>query len=232
MQSVDTERLCFLSSPSMHFVSFSYMSCSLCLHQATLSLQVSYIPPPGLAPVFQPPHQPESVPHNNPTVELDTVTSNVLSHLLHTMCIISLIYIYFPSGSDFSGHSGRGGHGEHDDAGAYGGPGSRRRALHGHRRPSGARGPRVAHRPDAQTLAAVLQHPRRAEEEEERSEQSAQTAAQQTSGPSGAECCRDELALQSEDMLTVTPCGDFGELHKKHKRIYSITVTKPQEATI
>uniref|UniRef100_A0A671V8N4 Dysferlin, limb girdle muscular dystrophy 2B (autosomal recessive) n=1 Tax=Sparus aurata TaxID=8175 RepID=A0A671V8N4_SPAAU len=42
-------------------------NCSMCLHQATLSLQVSYIPPPGLAPVFQPPHQPESVPHNNPT---------------------------------------------------------------------------------------------------------------------------------------------------------------------
>ncbi|XP_029382833.1 dysferlin isoform X3 [Echeneis naucrates] len=41
---------------------------------ATLTLQVSYIPPPGLAPIFQPPSQPESLPHNNPTVELDTVT--------------------------------------------------------------------------------------------------------------------------------------------------------------
>ncbi|XP_067379390.1 dysferlin isoform X11 [Channa argus] len=41
---------------------------------ATLTLQVSYIPPPGLAPVFQPPPQPEALHHNNPSVELDTVT--------------------------------------------------------------------------------------------------------------------------------------------------------------
>ncbi|XP_056156157.1 dysferlin [Lampris incognitus] len=41
---------------------------------ATLSLQVSYIPPPGLAPVFQPPPQPEALQHNNPNVELDTIT--------------------------------------------------------------------------------------------------------------------------------------------------------------
>ncbi|KAM4611912.1 LOW QUALITY PROTEIN: dysferlin [Polymixia lowei] len=41
---------------------------------ATLSLQVSYIPPPGSAPIFQPPPQPEAPQHNNPSVELDTVT--------------------------------------------------------------------------------------------------------------------------------------------------------------
>lgn len=41
---------------------------------ATLTLQVSYIPPPGAAPIFQPPPQPEALPHNNPSVELDTVT--------------------------------------------------------------------------------------------------------------------------------------------------------------
>ncbi|TSL34631.1 Dysferlin [Bagarius yarrelli] len=38
---------------------------------ATVTLQVSYIPPPGMAPIFHPPPQPESS-HN--TVELDTVT--------------------------------------------------------------------------------------------------------------------------------------------------------------
>ncbi|XP_061664091.1 dysferlin isoform X2 [Syngnathoides biaculeatus] len=37
---------------------------------ATLTLQVSYIPPPGSAPIFQSP----SLPHGNPNVELDTVT--------------------------------------------------------------------------------------------------------------------------------------------------------------
>ncbi|XP_016535214.1 dysferlin isoform X2 [Poecilia formosa] len=41
---------------------------------ATLTLQVSYIPPPGSAPVFHSPSQPESLPHSNPNVELDTVT--------------------------------------------------------------------------------------------------------------------------------------------------------------
>ncbi|XP_055360624.1 dysferlin isoform X3 [Betta splendens] len=41
---------------------------------ATLTLQVSYVHPAGLAPVFQVPSQPEALPHNNPTVELDTVT--------------------------------------------------------------------------------------------------------------------------------------------------------------
>uniref|UniRef100_A0A7N6FEH0 C2 domain-containing protein n=1 Tax=Anabas testudineus TaxID=64144 RepID=A0A7N6FEH0_ANATE len=41
---------------------------------ATLTLQISYIHPAGMAPIFQPPSQPEVVPHNNPTVELDTVT--------------------------------------------------------------------------------------------------------------------------------------------------------------
>ncbi|XP_031440448.1 dysferlin isoform X3 [Clupea harengus] len=38
---------------------------------ATVTLQVSYIPPPGMSPIFQPPPQPEAV--HNP-VELDTVT--------------------------------------------------------------------------------------------------------------------------------------------------------------
>ncbi|KAI5609942.1 dysferlin isoform X9 [Silurus asotus] len=38
---------------------------------ATVTLQVSYIPPPGMAPIFQHPQLPET-PHN--TVELDTVT--------------------------------------------------------------------------------------------------------------------------------------------------------------
>uniref|UniRef100_A0A8C3ACN5 Dysferlin, limb girdle muscular dystrophy 2B (autosomal recessive) n=1 Tax=Cyclopterus lumpus TaxID=8103 RepID=A0A8C3ACN5_CYCLU len=43
---------------------------------ATLTLQVSYIPPPGSAAVFQPPPHPEAPSHNNnnPNVELDTVT--------------------------------------------------------------------------------------------------------------------------------------------------------------
>ncbi|KAI3376173.1 hypothetical protein L3Q82_016697 [Scortum barcoo] len=41
---------------------------------ATLTLQVSYIPPPGSAPIYQPPPQHEPLPHNNPSVELDTVT--------------------------------------------------------------------------------------------------------------------------------------------------------------
>ncbi|XP_056605416.1 dysferlin isoform X3 [Triplophysa dalaica] len=38
---------------------------------ATVTLQVSYLPPPGMAPIFQPPPQPEA--QHNP-VELDTVT--------------------------------------------------------------------------------------------------------------------------------------------------------------
>uniref|UniRef100_A0A3B5LFU2 Dysferlin, limb girdle muscular dystrophy 2B (autosomal recessive) n=1 Tax=Xiphophorus couchianus TaxID=32473 RepID=A0A3B5LFU2_9TELE len=37
---------------------------------ATLTLQVSYIPPPGSAPVFHPPSQPESLPH---MISLDTL---------------------------------------------------------------------------------------------------------------------------------------------------------------
>ncbi|XP_043953480.1 dysferlin isoform X7 [Gambusia affinis] len=41
---------------------------------ATLTLQVSYLPPPGSAPIFHPPSQPESLPHSNPNIELDTVT--------------------------------------------------------------------------------------------------------------------------------------------------------------
>ncbi|XP_062850251.1 dysferlin isoform X2 [Trichomycterus rosablanca] len=39
---------------------------------ATVTLQVSYIPPPGMAPFFQPPPQPEATIHT--PVELDTVT--------------------------------------------------------------------------------------------------------------------------------------------------------------
>ncbi|XP_036072466.1 dysferlin isoform X2 [Oryzias melastigma] len=41
---------------------------------ATLTLQVSYIPPPGAAPIYQPPNQPEPQLHNNPNQEMDTVT--------------------------------------------------------------------------------------------------------------------------------------------------------------
>uniref|UniRef100_A0A8C9WYB8 Dysferlin, limb girdle muscular dystrophy 2B (autosomal recessive) n=1 Tax=Sander lucioperca TaxID=283035 RepID=A0A8C9WYB8_SANLU len=41
---------------------------------ATLTLQVSYIPPAGAAPMFQPTPHPETLPYNNPNVELDTVT--------------------------------------------------------------------------------------------------------------------------------------------------------------
>ncbi|KAL6490640.1 hypothetical protein MHYP_G00009850 [Metynnis hypsauchen] len=40
---------------------------------ATVTLQVSYIPPPGMAPIFQPPPQPEPL-HSSTPVELDTVT--------------------------------------------------------------------------------------------------------------------------------------------------------------
>ncbi|XP_077444466.1 dysferlin [Stigmatopora argus] len=41
---------------------------------ATLTLQVSYIPPPGSAPIFQSPSLPDPLPHSNPNVEMDTVT--------------------------------------------------------------------------------------------------------------------------------------------------------------
>uniref|UniRef100_W5KWQ0 Dysferlin, limb girdle muscular dystrophy 2B (autosomal recessive) n=1 Tax=Astyanax mexicanus TaxID=7994 RepID=W5KWQ0_ASTMX len=43
--------------------------------QATVTLQVSYIPPPGMAPIFQPPPQPEPQ-HSSTPIELDTVTGN------------------------------------------------------------------------------------------------------------------------------------------------------------
>lgn len=35
-----------------------------------------------MAPIYQPPHQPEVLPHNNPTAELDTLTSEQSCHLL------------------------------------------------------------------------------------------------------------------------------------------------------
>ncbi|XP_039996404.1 LOW QUALITY PROTEIN: dysferlin [Xiphias gladius] len=41
---------------------------------ATLTLQVSYIPPPGSAPIVHPPSQPEAFPQNNPNMELDNAT--------------------------------------------------------------------------------------------------------------------------------------------------------------
>ncbi|XP_056299171.1 dysferlin isoform X6 [Pseudoliparis swirei] len=43
---------------------------------ATLTLQVSYVPPPGSAAMYQPPPHPEAPSHNinNPNVELDTLT--------------------------------------------------------------------------------------------------------------------------------------------------------------
>lgn len=43
-------------------------------HQATVTLQISYIPPPGMYPIFQPPPLPEATIHT--PVELDTVTGN------------------------------------------------------------------------------------------------------------------------------------------------------------
>uniref|UniRef100_A0A8B9K172 Dysferlin, limb girdle muscular dystrophy 2B (autosomal recessive) n=1 Tax=Astyanax mexicanus TaxID=7994 RepID=A0A8B9K172_ASTMX len=42
-------------------------------YKATVTLQVSYIPPPGMAPIFQPPPQPEPQ-HSSTPIELDTVT--------------------------------------------------------------------------------------------------------------------------------------------------------------
>ncbi|KAJ4948701.1 hypothetical protein JOQ06_020231, partial [Pogonophryne albipinna] len=41
---------------------------------ATLTLQVSYLPPPGASPLYHPPPHPEHLPHSNPGVEMDTVT--------------------------------------------------------------------------------------------------------------------------------------------------------------
>ncbi|XP_034712906.1 dysferlin isoform X2 [Etheostoma cragini] len=41
---------------------------------ATLTLQVSYIPPAGAAPMFHSTPHAETLPYNNPNVELDTVT--------------------------------------------------------------------------------------------------------------------------------------------------------------
>ncbi|XP_072315466.1 dysferlin isoform X3 [Eucyclogobius newberryi] len=41
---------------------------------ATLTLQVSYLPPPGVAQMYHPPPPPEPLPHSNPNVEMDTVT--------------------------------------------------------------------------------------------------------------------------------------------------------------
>ncbi|XP_010769577.1 dysferlin-like, partial [Notothenia coriiceps] len=41
---------------------------------ATLTLQVSYLPPPGAAGLYHPPPHPEHLPHSNPGVEMDTVT--------------------------------------------------------------------------------------------------------------------------------------------------------------
>lgn len=53
-----------------------------CPIQATLTMQVSYIPPPGSAPIFQPPHPPEPLPYSNPAMEMDTVTSKNLLLIL------------------------------------------------------------------------------------------------------------------------------------------------------
>lgn len=55
---------------------------SSCLIQATLTMQVSYIPPPGSVPTFQLPHPHEPLPYGNPAVEMDTVTSNNLVVIL------------------------------------------------------------------------------------------------------------------------------------------------------
>lgn len=148
-----------------------------CPIQATLTMQVSYIPPPGSAPIFQAPHPPEPLPYGNPSVEMDTVTSkNLLLVLLASAayefcdCIPSMSLCVC---SDFSGHAGGGGHREHDHAGADRGSGGRRRPLHGHCWKSGPLRPRVSSGPDTQALTSILQHSRRTEEEEERSQQSA-----------------------------------------------------------
>lgn len=80
--------------------------------------------------------------------------------------------------SDFSGYFGRGGHREYDNGGSHRGAGTGRRTLHGDRRPSRVTGKGISHCPDTQAFAAILQRPRRAEEEEERSQQPEQTIAQ------------------------------------------------------
>uniref|UniRef100_A0AAV2KI82 C2 domain-containing protein n=1 Tax=Knipowitschia caucasica TaxID=637954 RepID=A0AAV2KI82_KNICA len=41
---------------------------------ATLTLQVSYLPPHGFSPMYHPPPPPEPIPHPTPNVEMDTVT--------------------------------------------------------------------------------------------------------------------------------------------------------------
>uniref|UniRef100_A0A671MDC5 Dysferlin-like n=1 Tax=Sinocyclocheilus anshuiensis TaxID=1608454 RepID=A0A671MDC5_9TELE len=51
---------------------------------ATVTLQVSYIPPPGMAPIFQPPPQPEA---QHTPVELDTVTGQSL--------FLTCVYVVF-----------------------------------------------------------------------------------------------------------------------------------------
>lgn len=156
-------------------------------------MQVSYIPPPGSAPTFQPAHPPEPLPYSNPAVEMDTVTSNnrVIILLLSAIYKIGTgFYQCVCLSSDFSGHTGGGGHGEHDHAGAHGGPGRRRRPLHGHCWQPGPLRPGVPSSPDTQALTSIPQHSWWTEEEEERSQQSAQAAAQQTPGPTGAHQCQ------------------------------------------
>lgn len=136
-----------------------------------------------------------------PNVEFKDVTFVSQTSFCQSVCLCS----------DFSGHFGRGRYGEYDDAGAHRRPGSRRRMLHGDRRHPGASGPGVPHRPDTQTVATVLQHPWRAEEEEERSQQSAQTSAQQTTGHTGI--CTNYL-IQRVQMLP-TLCFTFTKKKKK-----------------
>lgn len=65
---------------------------NLCsLSQATVTLQVSYIPPPGMVPTFQPPPHPEA---QHTPVELDTVTGQN-THVLLEDAKVSLPRFYF-----------------------------------------------------------------------------------------------------------------------------------------
>uniref|UniRef100_A0A8C1ZPS1 Dysferlin, limb girdle muscular dystrophy 2B (autosomal recessive) n=1 Tax=Cyprinus carpio TaxID=7962 RepID=A0A8C1ZPS1_CYPCA len=68
------------SGAELHVVIFDLCS----VFQATVTLQVSYIPPPGMAPIFQPPPQPEA---QHTPVELDTVTGQSL--------FLTCVYVVF-----------------------------------------------------------------------------------------------------------------------------------------
>uniref|UniRef100_A0A671MDE0 Dysferlin-like n=1 Tax=Sinocyclocheilus anshuiensis TaxID=1608454 RepID=A0A671MDE0_9TELE len=80
-----------------YIVVASFQIFYLCsLFQATVTLQVSYIPPPGMAPIFQPPPQPEA---QHTPVELDTVTgqsANIeYSFPSYTHLFLTCVYVVF-----------------------------------------------------------------------------------------------------------------------------------------